>query len=183
MTEIYTIGHSTRSITELTELLQEYSIDLLVDVRRFPGSKRHPQFNRGNLEDSLPGADIDYRHEERLGGRRGNPSKESPNGGWDSKGFQAYADHLLSAEAREALDELIAKAEAKQTAVMCAEAVPWRCHRQVIADHLVARGHTVIHILGPGQSAPHGLRPMAEVRKNGSVIYPSLGEQENLFGE
>ena len=183
MNTIYTIGHSTRNIDEFIDLLFEHEIEVLIDVRRFPGSKRHPQFNNGNMAESLPDAGIDYRHEERLGGRRGKPAKESLNGGWKSDGFQAYADHLLSETGQTALTELKRTAENKATAIMCAEAVPWRCHRQIISDHLLASGYTVIHILGPGQTDEHNLRDMARVTDTNQVIYPSEGEQEELFDE
>jgi uncharacterized protein (DUF488 family) len=183
MSTLFTIGHSTRDIDVLVELLSEHDIELLMDVRRFPGSKRHPQFNKGNMAQSLPAVGIEYRHEERLGGRRGKPGKNSPNGGWQSDGFQAYADHLLSDTGQEAINELRRTAANKPTAIMCAEAVPWRCHRQIISDHLVARGFRVIHILGPGQTDNHVLRNMAHVIDEKKVIYPPEGEQEELFDE
>lgn len=183
MKKLYTIGHSTRNIDEFIDLLSEHEIGVLMDVRRFPGSKRHPQFNKGNLAESLPDAGMEYRHEERLGGRRGKPGKDSANGGWKSDGFQAYADHLLSETGQSALTALKRTAENKTTAIMCAEAVPWRCHRQIISDHLVAREFRVIHILGPGQTDNHALRSMAQVIDKKKIIYPAEGEQEELFDE
>lgn len=183
MKKLYTIGHSTRDIDIFQELLLDNDIQILIDVRRYPGSKRHPQFNQGNMAQCLPDAGIEYRHEERLGGRRGKPGKKSPNGGWQSDGFQAYADHLLSDTGQEAINELRRTAANKPTAIMCAEAVPWRCHRQIISDHLVARSCRVIHILGPGQTDNHVLRNMAHVIDEKKVIYPPEGEQEELFDE
>lgn len=178
----FTIGHSTRSAEEFVALLEESRVELLVDVRRHPGSRRHPQFNRGELEETLREAGIDYRHEERLGGRRSPSAGESPNRAWESRGFRAYADHLLSDRGRRALDELESEARERRLAVMCAEAVPWRCHRQIIADHLVARGVAVRHVMGEGRTDEHSLRPMAEVDGQGRVVYPGTDvEQPELF--
>lgn len=181
MAVIHTIGHSTRSGEELRGLLEEAGVELLVDVRRWPTSKRHPQFRREALEESLGEAGIGYRHEEALGGMRGDPEPGSPNGGWRSEGFQAYADHLDSEEGRDALDRLESLAEERRVAVMCAEIVPWRCHRQIVADHLVARGHTVRHVVDAGQVEEHELREMARVGDGGRVTYPA--EQSEMFGE
>lgn len=178
-----TVGHSTRSGEELRGLLRENGVELLVDVRRHPGSRRHPQFNRGELAESLEAAGIGYRHEERLGGRRDPGPGESPNRAWESEGFRAYADHLLTGEGRRALDELESEARERRLAVMCAEAVPWRCHRQIVADHLLARGLTVRHIMGEGRTDEHELRRMAEVVEDGLVVYPATAvEQPELFG-
>lgn len=178
----FTIGHSTRSAEEFVSLLEENGVELLVDVRRHPGSRRHPQFNQGELEETLRAAGIDYRHEERLGGRRDPAPGESPNRAWESEGFRAYADHLLSEEGRRALDHLESEARERRLAVMCAEAVPWRCHRQIVADHLVARGLAVRHVLGEGRTDGHSLRRMAEVGEDGRVVYPGTDvEQPELF--
>lgn len=183
MNRIYTIGHSTRQFDDFLTLLHAYNIEILIDVRRFPGSKRHPQFNEGNMAQGLPDAGIEYRHEDRLGGRRGNPGKNSPNGGWQSDGFQAYADHLLSDTGQTAISELMRVAQSKITAIMCAEAVHWRCHRQIISDHLVASGFQVVHIIGSGQTEEHELRNMAQITNESTVIYPPQGKQEELFDE
>lgn len=178
----FTVGHSTRSAEEFVDLLAGAGVDLLVDVRRHPGSRRHPHFNRGELAETLEAHGIDYRHEERLGGRRDPADGESPNRGWESPGFRAYADHLLSEEGRRALDELEAEAREVRLAVMCAEAVPWKCHRQIVADHLVARGIEVRHLMDEGRAERHGLREMAEVADGRLVVYPGPGsEQPELF--
>lgn len=179
MNSVYTIGHSTRSIEEFVQLLKENNIQLLIDVRRFPGSRRHPQFNKENLDQSLGNAGINYRHMEALGGRREKPGKNSKNDGWNNDSFQAYADYLNSSEVQEIINELAELAQETRYALMCAEAVYWRCHRRIIADALVARDVTVRHILGPGQINEHSLNNMAQVLENGRVIYPS--KQQKLF--
>lgn len=178
MIAIYTVGHSTREARELVDLLEENRIDLLVDVRRYPTSKRHPWFDREVLEETLHEAGIGYRHEERLGGHRHDPDPDSPNTGWRSSGFQAYADHMDSHEARQALQQLLEEAGRRRLAVMCAEIVPWRCHRRILSDHLLAAGARVVHILEPGETRKHELDEMARVSHDGRVIYPA--EQQAL---
>ena len=168
---IWTVGHSNRPMPELIGLLTEHSISVLADVRRFPGSKRQPQFSKGNLESSLREVGIGYRHFEALGGRRGHSREDSPNTAWRSESFKAYADHLQTAEFQAGLAELMALAVSSPTAILCAEAVPWRCHRQLIADALVARGWDVRHILGAGRAQPHRLTEFARVCE-GQVTYP-----------
>jgi len=170
-TTLWTIGHSNRSITDLVALLTGESITMLADVRRFPGSKRQPQFDRENLEASLREAGIGYRHFEALGGRRKRNREDSPNTAWRSESFNAYADYMQTEEFQAALADLIALAADFRTAILCAEAVPWRCHRQLIADALVARGCEVRHILGPAQVRPHRLTEFARVSE-GTVTYP-----------
>jgi uncharacterized protein (DUF488 family) len=168
---IYTIGHSTRSAEELLALLNQAEVKLLVDVRAFPSSRRHPQFNREALSGWLPDAGIEYLHLPGLGGRR-DPAPGSPNGGWRERAFQGYADHTASPEFREALTRLENAAAAVATAIMCAEAVWWRCHRRLIADALVARGWRVEH-LGIGErQALHELPPFAVVEPGGLIRYP-----------
>lgn len=168
---IYTVGHSTRSSEELLTLLREVGIELLVDVRAFPSSRRHPQFNREALAGWLPAAGIAYRHLPALGGRR-TPAPDSPNGGWRESAFQGYADHMRSPEFRGALGELEAAGREAPTTFMCAEAVWWRCHRRLIADALVARGWRVEHLgIGDGR-AVHQLTEFAVVHPDGSLTYP-----------
>lgn len=179
---IYTIGHSTRSIDEFTDLLDAHDIRLLVDVRRFPGSRRHPHFNGEVLAASLAERGIGYRHAPQLGGRRGTPAPDSPNTGWRNASFRAYADHLGGPEFRGALDLLIRDAERAPVAIMCAEAVPWRCHRQLISDALVARGHTVLHITSMAEPKPHELNQMARCDDEGGLTYPGEDPpQRELF--
>ncbi len=182
MTRLFTIGHSTRPVDELIELLERHRVRTLVDVRRFPGSRRHPQYNRDALARSLAGRGIRYRHAPGLGGRRGRPDAASPNTGWRNASFRAYADHLATAEFRSALDQVLEDAAAAPVALMCAEAVPWRCHRQLIADALVVRGHAVRHITSGAEPAPHALNEMARPDGAGGLTYP--GEppaQRELF--
>lgn len=167
---IYTIGHSTRSVAELVALLREHGITRLADIRRFPGSRRHPHFSRESLEDVLPRrATIRYEHFESLGGRR-RPRKDSRNMAWESEQFRGYADHMATDEFRAAVDRLLDSDQ--PTAVMCAEAVPWNCHRNLLSDELVRRGIEVIHITGPGQSHAHKLSDMAVIDGE-HVVYPA----------
>ena len=179
-----TVGHSTRSEEAFLEVLRRHDVTILVDVRRHPGSRRHPHFDGEALAASLREAGIEYRHEERLGGRRDPelPREASPNTGWESESFRAYADHLNGAAGQRALDDLVAGGRRGFPAVMCAEAVPWRCHRQLIADHLVARGHRVVHLLGPERGEIHELRELGEVESDNRVVYPPPPEEQgSLF--
>jgi uncharacterized protein (DUF488 family) len=180
---VYTVGHSTREIGEFLELLRENGVDLLVDVRRFPGSRRHPQFGRDALAVSLAEAGIAYRHEEALGGRRaGDPSAgPSPNTAWRHAAFRAYADYMATPPFRAAIDRLIGLAAERVPVIMCAEAVPWRCHRRMVTDALLARGVPVLDIIGPGGASPAVLSPHALVQPGGGVIYPAT-PQADLFG-
>jgi uncharacterized protein (DUF488 family) len=168
---VYTIGHSTRSAEHLLALLRQAEVELVADVRAFPSSRRHPQFNRAELAKWLPEAGTGYAHMPGLGGRR-KPAADSPNGGWREAAFRGYADYMGSEEFRRALAELEDAARERPTAVMCAEAVWWRCHRRLIADALTARGWRVEH-LGLGQPPPtHELPDFAIVEQDGTVTYP-----------
>ena len=171
---VYTIGHSTRSEETFIALLHSYGVGEVVDVRRFPGSRRNPQFNRDSLEESLALAGIGYTHLPGLGGRRGSPDPASPNTGWRVAAFQAYADRMAAPDWIAALDELEELSRRKSVAYMCAEAVPWRCHRRLISDALTVRGFEIRHILGPGRADPHQLPEFARVLSSGGIIYPSL---------
>ena len=159
---IWTIGHSTREVRAFIDLLRENRIALLVDVRRFPGSRRHPQFGSEALAASLHEADIGYRHVVALGGRR-RPLPDSRNGVWRNPAFRGYADHMASTEFRAALAALMALATRQRCALMCAELLWWQCHRSMIADDLLLHGWEVVHILGPGKHAPHALREPARL--------------------
>ncbi len=178
---VFTVGHSTRSADELLSLLREHDVACLVDVRRFPSSRRHPHFAGKALAGSLRAVGIEYVHEPDLGGyRKGRP--DSPHTAWRVAGFRAYADHMDSDDFRAALSRLIDRAAASRTAIMCAEATPWRCHRQLIADALTVRGHEVLHILGPGRTEAHALDPAARLLPDGRLIYPAQpDEQIRLF--
>jgi len=177
MSRVYTVGHSTRELVELVGLLRAAGVDLLVDVRRHPGSRRCPQFRKEHLERSLREEGIGYCHEEALGGRRSRKA-DSPNGWWRNAAFRAYADHMASAEFCEALRRLEQAAAERMPAIMCAEVVPWRCHRQLIADLLVARGHEVVHLIGPGQSEVHRQNPAARPLPDGGIVYPAPGPRQ-----
>jgi uncharacterized protein (DUF488 family) len=181
---VYTIGHSTRTIEELVGLLVEHGVEVLVDVRRFPGSRRHPQFGSAALQASLAAAGIGYRHAEALGGRRASDAAAaSPNTAWRNAAFRAYADYMATPPFRAALDALVRLAAERTVAIMCAEAVPWRCHRRLVTDALLARGVPVADILGPGPAHPARLSEHAVVQPGGGIVYPAGGDvQEELFG-
>lgn len=157
---IYSIGHSTRTFAELVALLREHGVKRLADIRRFPGSRRYPHFSKDSLSRSLPESGIDYVHVEELGGRR-KPDPNSPNVALRNEQFRGYADHMVTQEFRDAVDALLA--DPRRTVVMCAEAVPWRCHRNLLADDLVRRGVEVIHIIGREQWQRHELNPIARI--------------------
>lgn len=161
---IWTAGHSTRSLDEFLELLAAGAVKLLADVRRYPGSRRHPHFGQAPLATALAGAGIEYRHFEALGGRRTERLAGSPNTAWRVESFNAYADYMQSAEFRAALEQLTAIADQTPTAVMCSEALPQKCHRRLIADALLVRGWRVRHLLSPKRIEDHGLTPFARVR-------------------
>jgi len=167
---IYTIGHSTRELHELVALLKENAVIRLADIRRFPGSKRFPHFSRESLEKSLPQNGITYVHFEELGGRR-KPQGDSPNTALQNEQFRAYADYMATPEFHAAVDRLLASEQT--TAYMCAEAVPWRCHRNLLSDELVRRGIEVVHILGPHQRKKHVMSEYATI-VDGSVQYRGL---------
>lgn len=183
MPPVFTIGHSTRPADELLSLLAGHRVEILMDVRRFPGSKRHPQFSRDALAASLAAAGMEYMHEPRLGGRRA-PRPDSPHSAWRVEAFRGYADHMETPEFTEALEELIRLSRERTVAFMCAEAVPWRCHRRLISDALVARGFEVRHVLGPGRADPHELDPNARILEDGRrLLYAGPAEpQQELFG-
>jgi uncharacterized protein (DUF488 family) len=164
-------------------LLTEHGIRVLVDVRRYPASRRHPQFGREALAASLAAAGIEYVHEPDLGGRRA-ARPGSQHTAWRVEAFRGYADHMESAEFAAALERLIQRAAGTPTAILCAEAVPWRCHRRLISDALVARGIEVLHILGPGHAQPHELDPNARVLPGNRLLYAGpAGDQPSLFRE
>jgi uncharacterized protein (DUF488 family) len=168
---VLTIGHSTRTWDAFLDLLAAHAVGMIVDVRRYPASRRHPHFGRDALAHALGKRGIGYRHEPDLGGRR-SPHPDSPNTGWRSAAFRGYADYMLTTAFEEALERLIDAGRARRVAILCAEAVPWRCHRQLIADALVSRGVAVGHILGPETPTPHVLSPHARVDDLGRITYP-----------
>lgn len=179
---IFTAGHSTRSLEDLVGLLQGAGLEALVDVRRYPSSRRHPHFNRKPLADALEAAGMAYRHSEILGGRREPAAPDSPNTAWSSEGFRAYADHLATPEARSALEALAAGAGNRRICLMCAEKDPERCHRQLLADALSLRGIPVRHLVEPDRTVDHGPHPAATLTAEGVVIYPAgTASQGDLF--
>jgi uncharacterized protein (DUF488 family) len=168
---IFTVGHSTLPIGRFTELLKIYGIEQLVDIRTMPGSRHNPQFGSGALADSLGAVHIEYTHMEALGGLR-RARKESQNAGWRNKSFRGYADYMQTAEFAHAIDTLVRTSRQKRAAIMCAEAVPWRCHRSLVADALDVRGVPVIEILSETSYRPHKLTAFAQVDGT-SIVYPS----------
>ncbi len=168
---ILTIGHSTRPLGEFIELLRHYQVTLLVDVRTVPRSRRNPQFNRDSLPQVLAGEGISYAHMPGLGGLRRAIFKESPNMGWRTPGFRNYADYMSTQEFQGNLAELIDRSRATQVAIMCAEALPWRCHRSLIADALSVRGVEVRHIMSKTSCLIHALTSWAQVEGT-RLTYP-----------
>ena len=159
---IWTIGHSTHSFEEFHAMLHSFSIELIVDVRSFPGSRKFPQFNKEALEISLPQIKIQYIHLNNLGGRRkANP--ESKNTGWRHIAFRGYADYMETDLFKDGIKELEKSARKHRTAYMCSEAVWWQCHRSMISDYLKLRGWKVMHILGTGKSVEHSYTAPARI--------------------
>ncbi|MGA3045411.1 MAG: DUF488 domain-containing protein [Terracidiphilus sp.] len=172
---IFTIGHSTRSIDEFVELLRAHGVKGIVDVRSIPKSRHNPQFNADVLEQSLQESQVGYKHMKELGGLR--PARnDSPNMGWRNASFRGYADYMATAEFSEGLESLIKIASARETAIMCAEAVPWRCHRSLIGDALTKRGWMVRDIMSRTVATRHLLTPFLKVRK-GVLVYPEETSQ------
>jgi uncharacterized protein (DUF488 family) len=165
-----TVGHSNRTLEDFIAMLRAHGVNLLVDVRTMPRSRYNPQFNIENLPASLQPYGIEYRHMPELGGLR-RPRPDSINGGWRNASFRGYADHMQTPEFEAGLAELLRIAGGRRSAVMCAEAVPWRCHRSMIADALTARGETVEHIMSETKRSPHALTQFARVQGT-SVTYP-----------
>ena len=170
-TTVLTIGHSTRSIESFIEMLRAHGVKRLVDVRTIPRSRMNPQFNRESLAESLAEAGIGYTHAPELGGLR-HARKDSHNTGWRNASFRGYADYMQTAEFGAAIESLIEGAKREQVAIMCAEAVPWRCHRSLIGDALKVRGIAVEDIMSATRTQPHELTSFAKV--NGThVTYPA----------
>ena len=172
---IYTIGHSTNSIDKFLEILTSFNIKILVDIRRFPGSKKYPWFNREPLEAALKEKDIQYIHLEALGGRR-KVLPDSKNDKWHNSSFRGYADYMETPAFETAVTQLENIAIKQPTVYMCAEAVWWRCHRAMVSDYLKAKGWTVLHIMASNKTEEHPYTPVARVI-NDQVFY----YDENLF--
>jgi uncharacterized protein (DUF488 family) len=176
---IWTVGHSTRTGEDFKEILIAHRIEVLVDVRTFPGSRRYPQFNKSVLTDSLEKVGIKYQHEPRLGGRRA-PRKDSHNSAWRNEQFRGYADHMETDEFEAGIKELLELSLTSRTTVMCAEAVWWKCHRSLIADYLKAAGHTALHIIDAQKTEEHPFTSAARI-VDGELSYRGLLDGENKF--
>lgn len=172
--QFLTVGHSMHPLESFVQMLRSVQVELVVDVRRLPGSNRCPQFNHDALKVSLPEHGMAYRRAGALGGRRGRDPDVPPevNGFWHNRSFHHYADYTLSQPFRTGLDELIEWGTRQRAVVMCSEAVWWRCHRRIIADHLLARGHPVLHLMGVDRAMPAELTP-------GAVVDPDDGQVTN----
>ncbi len=167
---VFTVGHSTLPIEQFIALLKTYGIQCLLDIRTVPKSRHNPQFNSQDLERSLAAAGIAYRAVPELGGLR-HARKDSPNGGWRNKSFRGYADYMQTADFQKGLDLLMGLSATKRVAIMCAEAVPWRCHRSLVADALQVRGIAAVEILSATNHRMHKLTPFAHV-EGGQITYP-----------
>lgn len=166
---IWTIGHSTRSFEEFIAMLHSFNIELVADIRSYPGSRKFPQFNKEALEVSLPQYDIQYVHLNNLGGRRkANP--DSKNTGWRHAAFRGYADYMETGPFKDGINQLVIGALKKRTAFMCSEAVWWRCHRSIISDYLKLHGWKVMHIMGIGKAEEHAYTAPARI-VNGDLNY------------
>ena len=171
---LWTIGHSTHPLAVFLDILASASITVVGDVRRFPGSRRHPHFNQQPLAEALAASGIGYLALPDLGGRR-RPAPDSPNTAWRNPSFRAYADYMSTDAFHRAIAGVVAQAAVERIALMCSEAVWWRCHRALIADELKAEGHTVIHLLTPTKHEPHPYTSAARI-VNGTLSYAATGE-------
>ena len=176
---IWTVGHSTRQIGEFTDLLRAHEIHLLVDVRTIPRSRHNPQFNEDRLAERLKEAGLLSLHMPALGGLR-KARKDSINDGWRNASFRGYADYMQTDEFFKALEELMTESRLQPSVIMCAEAVPWRCHRSLIADALVTRGWEVRHVMSPEKATPHVLTSFAHFEKD-MLTYPKPNDSPSLF--
>lgn len=172
---VFTIGHSTHPIDEFIGMLKAYDIETLVDIRTIPRSRHNPQYAKEVLAKSLKSGGITYRYMKGLGGLR-HAKPDSPNMGWRNASFRGYADYMQTDTFQEALQELIAVAATSRTAIMCAEAVPWRCHRSLVGDALTVRDIPVIDIMTEKKSSPHKLTQFARVRGH-KILYPKIEEE------
>lgn len=184
--QLFTIGHSTHPFDQFLALLAQHEIEALADIRRFPGSRKFPQFNQDNLESALPKEGIEYSWLQALGGRRGKQSNTtSENLGLRNASFRNYADYMQTEEFRDGVKQLLELGQARPTAFMCSESVFWRCHRRLVSDYLLVQGIGVQHIMPSGELHPHTLTEVASV-KNGQLRYPppdDATQQRSLFPE
>ncbi|HET9231675.1 MAG TPA: DUF488 domain-containing protein [Vitreimonas sp.] len=170
----FTIGHSSRSLDDFVELLAEAEISLVADIRTVPRSRANPQFNKDTLPAALSARGLAYEHIAALGGLRGKMRAEpaATNGYWTNESFHNYADYALTPQFEAGLEHLLREGRQRRCAIMCSEAVWWRCHRRIVADHLLAAGETVFHIMGAGRHEPARLTPAAVVQPGGLIVYP-----------
>jgi len=175
--QLFTIGHSNHPLERFLVLLTRHGVEALVDIRRFPGSRKHPHFNQDSLAAALQKSGVEYDWLEALGGRRHKQRDESPNLGLENQGFRNYADYMLTDEFREGVEKLLEIARRKRTAIMCAEGLFWQCHRRLVSDFLVANGVAVQHIMPSGELRPHKLTDGAVI-EGGGVTYPG---EKSLF--
>jgi uncharacterized protein (DUF488 family) len=175
--KLLTIGHSNHPLDRFLALLGRHGVEALVDIRRFPGSRKHPHFNQDNLATALPGSGLEYHWLEALGGRRHKQREDSPNLGLENQGFRNYADYMLTQEFQEGVKKLLEVARRKRTAIMCAEGLFWQCHRRLVSDSLVANEVIVQHIMPDGELRAHTLTTGAVI-EGGRVTYPG---QKSLF--
>lgn len=175
---VFAIGHSTRTIESFISILLAHSVTILVDIRAIPKSRHNPQFNADALAKALKAVGIGYLHEKGLGGLR-HPLKDSPNVGWRNASFRGYADYMQTDEFERALGNLLKTAKSGRVAIMCAEGNPYRCHRSLVADALLAKGVKIMHISSREAGRPHRMTSFAEIL-NGRVLYPSVSENATV---
>jgi len=173
---LYTIGHSTRELGEFLAILVSYGIRRLIDVRTVPRSRRNPQFNKESLPRELKKAGIRYSHLKELGGLR-RAKQDSANDGWRNASFRGFADHMQTVEFEKGMKELLAHIQEETVCIMCAESLPWRCHRSLIADAVAVRGYCVMHIMGSSSLRAHVLHTFARVQ-DGTISYPAAVHQD-----
>ncbi|MET3822907.1 uncharacterized protein (DUF488 family) [Burkholderia sp. PvR073] len=180
----YTIGHSNRTLDAFVEMLDAVDIALLADIRKMTRSRSNPQFNEATLPDALAAVDIAYEHIAALGGLRGKSRgvPDEVNDFWTNRSFHRYADYALSPEFRTGLDQLIEQGHRQRCAIMCSEAVWWRCHRRIVSDYLIARGETVLHIMGRNRVEPARLTAGAVIRDDGAIVYPDVDSDATADG-
>jgi len=171
----FTIGHSNRSLEDFAELLREPHVDRVVDIRKIPRSRSNPQFNKDTLPEVLRAFGISYEHEAALGGLRGKARSlpRDVNGFWTNESFHNYADYALSEQFHAGFEHLLAEGDKQRCVIMCSEAIWWRCHRRIVSDYLIAKGETVLHIMGKGRLMPARLTSGAVIRPDGTIVYPA----------
>ena len=176
----YTVGHSTRTIEEFVELLKTGGVELVIDIRSVPRSRTNPQYNKESLPELLAPFHIAYEQIAELGGLRSKSKEVLPdvNGFWENRSFHNYADYALTDSFRSGLDQLIALGRERPCAVMCAEAVWWRCHRRIVADYLMGHGEAVYHLMNKDRMNPASLTRGARVNDNGEVFYPASNPED-----